>query len=487
MDEMTTAMWLAGSSAERYGGKGRGVIMAAEDPMPNALRRESVVLVTPLFARFETLALLLALFLFATGGAFLVPGMAQHAAGSATVVSASGPTGLLHQVELVVALGITMFVVVSRWRDVATLSLRMWPFTASAMLATLSALWSVDPFLSLRSGLYLLVNTLLMYFLVQRFTLQGLMRLMMGLGVVVALLSIATAVVLPSFAWTSVGSHWGLQGAFIAKNMMGNVAVLLLTPALFVSDVRFWLRAAYVFVFLGLTALSFSVQAWGAALFCFGFAGTVILLRRLRSQDAVWLTYVTLLPAAITVVILIIYRVEILQFLGKDPTLSGRTVIWDAVLRSVLKRPILGWGYGAFWQGFTGESGKVLLLVHFAIAQSQNGPLEVLLGLGGVGLGLVLLTFLQGFRDVLRCFRRGLTDAGAWYLLIALLTVYYSIGEANFEQPNMLAWMMYIMACAGLVVEAQRAKSVWGSARRPDNMRTGAVGFGIFRKNDTHS
>src|SRR5580658_3722316 len=184
MDEMTTAMWLAGSSAERYGGKGRGVIMAAEDPMPNALRRGSVVLVTPLFARFETLALLLALFLFATGGAFLVPGMAQHAAGSATVVSASGPTGLLHQVELVVALGITMFVVISRWRDVATLSLRMWPFTASAMLATLSALWSVDPFLSLRSGLYLLVNTLLMYFLVQRFTLQGLMRLMMGLGVV---------------------------------------------------------------------------------------------------------------------------------------------------------------------------------------------------------------------------------------------------------------------------------------------------------------
>lgn len=457
MDEMTTAMWLAGSSAERYGGKGRGVIMAAEDPMPNALRRESVVLVTPLFARFETLALLLALFLFATGGAFLVPGMAQHAAGSATVVSASGPTGLLHQVELVVALGITMFVVISRWRDVATLSLRMWPFTASAMLATLSALWSVDPFLSLRSGLYLLVNTLLMYFLVQRFTLQGLMRLMMGLGVVVALLSIATAVVLPSYGLGVAGSHWALQGAFVAKNIMGNVAVLLLTPALFVRNFRFSLRATYILVFLGLIALSFSIQAWAAALFCFGFVGVEILFRRLRSQDAVWLAYVTLLPATIAILILIVYRVEILQLLGKDPTLSGRTVIWDAVLRSVQKRPILGWGFNAFWQGFKGESAKVLLLVHFPIAQSQSGPLEVLLALGTVGLGLALATFFQGLSNLVRCFRLGASGEAAWYLLIILLTIYYSVGEAYFQQPNSLGSMMYILACTGLFAAAGRA------------------------------
>jgi exopolysaccharide production protein ExoQ len=431
--------------------------MATRWSIPNPLAPEAATDATTLFARLETLALLLALFLFATGGAFLVAGMEEHAKGSATVVSASGPTGLLHSLELAVALGISLFLVISRWRSALGLSLRMWPFTASAVLAVLSSLWSIDPLLSLRSGLYLLLNTLLVYYLVQRYTLQGLLRLMMGLGVVVAVLSIATAIVLPSYALGIAGSHWALQGAFVAKNVMGNVAVLLLTPVLFLRNIRFSVRAAYIFVFLGLIALSFSIQAWAATLFCFGFAGAGILLRRLRNRDAVWLAYVTLLPAAMALLILVTYRIEILGFLGKDPTLSGRTVIWDAVLRSIAKRPVFGWGYNAFWQGFKGESADVFLIVHFPIAQSQNGPLEVLLALGGVGLGIVLTTFVQGFRNLLHCFRLGAADEAAWYLLIILLTIYYSIGEAYFQQPNSLGSMMYILACTGLFAEAQRA------------------------------
>jgi O-antigen ligase len=431
--------------------------MATRWSIPNPLAPEAATDATTLFARLETLALLLALFLFATGGAFLVAGMEEHAKGSATVVSASGPTGLLHSLELAVALGISLFLVISRWRSALGLSLRMWPFTASAVLAVLSSLWSIDPLLSLRSGLYLLLNTLLVYYLVQRYTLQGLLRLMMGLGVVVAVLSIATAIVLPSYALGIAGSHWALQGAFVAKNVMGNVAVLLLTPVLFLRNIRFSVRAAYIFVFLGLIALSFSIQAWAATLFCFGFAGAGILLRRLRNRDAVWLAYVTLLPAAMALLILVTYRIVILGFLGKDPTLSGRTVIWDALLRSIAKRPVFGWGYNAFWQGFKGESADVFLIVHFPIAQSQNGPLEVLLALGGVGLGIVLTTFVQGFRNLLHCFRLGAADEAAWYLLIILLTIYYSIGEAYFQQPNSLGSMMYILACTGLFAEAQRA------------------------------
>ena len=124
-------------------------------------------------------------------------------------------------------------------------------------------------------------------------------------------------------------------------------------------------------------------------------------------------------------------------------------MIWDAVLRSIAKRPVFGWGYNAFWQGFKGESADVFLIVRFPIPRSQNGPLEVLLALGGVGLGLVLMTFVQGFRNLLHCFRLGATDETVWYLPIILLTIYYSIGEAYLQQPNSLGSMMYILACTG--------------------------------------
>jgi exopolysaccharide production protein ExoQ len=432
--------------------------MAFERARPGVPISRTIGDAVPLFAKVNTYALLLALFLFATGGAFLVPSMEEHAKGAATVVAATAETGPLHLLELALAFAISLKVTLSNWRTVASASVQMKLFSASALLATLSCLWSVDPLLSLRSGLYLLFNTLFMYYLVQRFPLQELMRLMIAAGTVVAMMSIATAILLPSYAWGSAGSHFALQGAFIAKNVLGNVAVFLLTPALFVRGMRLWARTTYILVMLALIVLSFSVQAWAAALFCFCFAAICMVFGRLSNKEAKWIAFVTLLPVVVAAMILVTSRMEILEFLGKDPTLSGRTIIWNAVLRSVLKRPMLGWGYNAFWQRFSGESGLVLLQVHFPIAQSQNGALEVLLGLGGVGLALVVATFLQGIRNVVKCFRLGATEAARWYLLIVLLTIGYSVGEANIQQSNMLPWMMYIMACTGLAAEVRRAR-----------------------------
>lgn len=414
---------------------------------------------TRLFARLETLAILLALFLFATSGSFLVPGMAEHAAGTATTLTAYQPTGTLHLLELGVAFAISLVLVFRRWRSVANVAGRMAMVTALAGLAIASCLWSIQPLLSLRSGVYLLINTLLVYYLVQRFTLEGLMRLVMGLGVVVAVASVLTAVLLPDYGLSMAGSHRVLQGAFVAKNELGYVSVLLLTPALFARNVRKLPRTLYIVTMLALVMLSFSEQAWAAALFCLCFAFARLLFLRLRTRDAVWLSFVTLLPLAVGTLLLVTYWVDVLGFLGKDPTLSGRTIIWHAVLLSAVKKPLLGWGYNAFWQGFKGESGEVLLLVHFAIAQSQNGPLEVLLGVGAAGLALLAATVLQAFRNVSRCFRLGAMEAGAWYLLIIVLTLYYAVGEANLEQANTLTWMMYMMACTGLRAEVLRARA----------------------------
>ena len=39
----------------------------------------------------------------------------------------------------------------------------------------------------------------------------------------------------------------------------------------------------------------------------------------------------------------------ILDVLGKDDTLSGRTLIWPYVIEAISERPILGWGFCAFW------------------------------------------------------------------------------------------------------------------------------------------
>jgi exopolysaccharide production protein ExoQ len=422
----------------------------------------------PMISRLETYVLILALFILITGGAYLSSSMQERGTGAETLVSAAEPGGPAHAIQWAIAFGICFALIIWRWRSVAAMALRMKLLSAIGLLAAMSFLWSVQPLLSLRSGIYLLFNTLLVFYVMQRLSLQDLMRILVGLGTAVAALSIFTAVALPSYGWGKGGTFgMALQGVFLAKNLLGNNAVLLLTPALFLKNMSFRARAAYICVFLGLIALSFSVQAWIAALFCLFFAAVRLLFRRLRTRDLLWIAYATLVPMLIAVVLLLTYWADIIQFLGKDPTLSGRTIIWGAVLQAILKRPLLGWGYQAFWQGFTGESGAVLLIIHFPISQSQDGLLEVLLGVGVIGLIAVLATLAQAFRDVARCFRRGASDAGTWYLLIVLLTIYYSVGEANLLIPNTLQWIMYMMACVGLSLEAKRYLPARKSAATP--------------------
>jgi O-antigen ligase len=424
----------------------------------------------PLLARVETYFLLVALFLLATNGTFLTPGQMQHAESLGTITGPGEPTGPLHLSELAIAFAISTPLTLSRWRSVLRLSLRMKLFSAISLLAILSSLWSRSPQLSFRCGLYLLLNTTFCYYLLQRFTMQQLMRLMMLLGCIIFVLSGILAVALPAYAWTKAGGeHMGLQGVFIAKNLMGNVAVLLLTPALFVRGMRPGVRGAYMLMMLLLVVLSFSAQAWVISVLCFGFAFVCGLFRRFRQRDNLWIAYVSVLPALAALGLLFTNWTDVLEILGKDPTLSGRTTIWAAVLKPIFRQPWLGWGYNAFWLGFKGESAAVAIDIHFPISQSQNGILEILLTLGVAGAVLVLATFAQSFRDFVRCVRRRAADGVDWYLLIILITIIYAIGEADLLLFNSLTWMLYMLACCGLLLESRRAAPSIEPSRRPQS------------------
>ena len=397
----------------------------------------------------HTYALLAILFLFATGGAFLT------SRGSENVTATAQSGGALHTIELAIAFGLSVPMILSRWRDVANLALKMKFFSALAVLATISCFWSQDPSLSLRSGIYLTLNTLFAFYLVRRFSPDDLMRHLMLLGIVVAVVSLTMAVALPKYAFGPANSSLALQGVFGAKNILGHVAVLLLTPVFFVRNMAMTPKVGYCLLMFALIIPALSLQAWVAALFCFAFAGCSMLYRRLRKRDFLWIVYVIVIPLVVSLALLAGYWNDVLGYLGKDPTLSGRTMIWSAVLQSVAKKPLLGWGYDAVWRGFVGESASIILFAHFTIAQAQNGVLEVLLGLGSVGLAFVLATIVEGLRNASICTRSGSSHAGFWYLLILCITLFYSLGEAVFNIQNNLQWILYMVACSGLALEAR--------------------------------
>jgi exopolysaccharide production protein ExoQ len=145
--------------------------------------------------------------------------------------------------------------------------------------------------------------------------------------------------------------------------------------------------------------------------------------------------------------------------MGKDATLTGRTALWNLVIAIAMKHPLLGFGYSAFWNSTQVDAQSIALLLGWTPRHAHNGFLEVWLQLGAAGLALVLWTIVRAFRDAAACMQSQDRDTVGWYLAIVVITIITNLDERSFMFPNFLEWVMYIVACVGLMNEARRLKA----------------------------
>lgn len=134
----------------------------------------------------------------------------------------------------------------------------------------------------------------------------------------------------------------------------------------------------------------------------------------------------------------------ILQELGRNPTLTGRTLIWKAVLAQH-SNPLLGAGFESFWMGDRMTS--VWSMSQVGIEEAHDGYLETYLNLGWIGLALLGTMIVTGYRNGMAVYRR---DPYAGSVRIAFLTaaVVYSFPEAGFRMmsPSWIGFMLAVMA-----------------------------------------
>ncbi|KAA6457875.1 O-antigen ligase family protein [Acidobacteria bacterium AB60] len=189
------------------------------------------------------------------------------------------------------------------------------------------------------------------------------------------------------------------------------------------------------------------------SLSCFGLAGMVMFFASSR-----WFErrpgHVFLLVAGATGVALFALFMDtggsMLQSIGRNSTLTGRTQIWAAVLAQHIN-PVLGTGFESFWMGNRLES--VWSLSQKGIEEAHNGYLELYLNLGWVGLAVLGMLIVSGYRNALVLFRRN-PDAGR--LRIAFLTagLIYSCTEAGFRMMSPV-WIGFLLAVLA-VPDAER-------------------------------
>jgi len=138
---------------------------------------------------------------------------------------------------------------------------------------------------------------------------------------------------------------------------------------------------------------------------------------------------------------------SLLQGLGRDATLTGRTLIWKAVLAQKI-HPLIGAGFESFWMGDRMQS--VWSMSQMGIQQAHNGYLELYLNLGWIGLALLGTMMVSGYWYGLALYRR---DPEAGRLRISFLTaaIVFGFTEAGFRMlsPD---WFGFLVAVTAMPV-----------------------------------
>jgi O-antigen ligase len=125
--------------------------------------------------------------------------------------------------------------------------------------------------------------------------------------------------------------------------------------------------------------------------------------------------------------------------LGRDPTLTGRTAIWDVVLRFV-DYPFIGAGFESFWLG---ERLERILEIIPGLNQAHNGYLEIYLNLGLFGILLLAALVMTGYRRLVLSLR---TDyqVGRLRLAMFVIAILYNMTEAGFKMMSPV-WIMFVL------------------------------------------
>jgi len=391
--------------------------------------------------------------------------------GAATVIFYSSDSmetfnsaqGVLHWQTTVVQLmlfAIGLLLILTRWRRVAAAAFRAWPLLLLLGLQISSALWSVDPSLTLRKCSLEFLTLLMAFYFGERYTPEAFARILaeimcMAMGLVAVLYVVAPGIVLDAEQSNA------LKGLAANKNgfgfYIGMTVALLIIVRLGKLE---WLRYICLPVSVGMLLLSRSMTSVAAA--------AVILLSlplwlttRLPSKQRIAAHLSILLAIAAVVYLSIANSVFLFSLLGRDATFTGRTSIWQQLIVAIHHHPILGYGYGAFWTGIRGESLDVIVAAGFIVPSAHNAYLETWLGLGIPGLVLTALAFWKIFGLAVEYIANERGMSALWPIACIFFILVHGLAESEFIYDSSFACCMFSVLYTSLAVRQRSAhKSV---------------------------
>jgi O-antigen ligase len=254
-------------------------------------------------------------------------------------------------------------------------------------------LWSESPMVSFRRIVAFSTLIAVTFVLAQIYSPSSLLKCVYQLILISVFLGLFWTIIQGKALSIGLGDRSaGFTGIFSDKNAAARLYAygLLLGVGLHQYRTKAQLAGLAMFVL----ALSLSQSASAIILATIG-TGLVILFRLSKSQKKQQNVIRIILTIACVVIasylIMILYSV-ILEFLGRDPNLTDRSIIWELIIPSIEDKLYLGYGFGTFWAS---SASSAFVERWGFIGNAHSGYIEILLHGGLVALSIcVYLLFI---------------------------------------------------------------------------------------------
>ncbi len=278
--------------------------------------------------------------------------------------------------------------------------------------ALLSATWSDISIITIRGSVQLIVTTVFAVVIASRLNIDTLLRAI----AIAMLLAMLMSLVSSNTAINGLTGEISLIGIFQSKNFLATNTAMSICAALPLSlnkkSDKISRLLGFVLLFISCLVLIKSKSLGAIVFVALTIIATFLIIfyqnlnLYLSTRRKInWLVVMVSLCVISSVFIALVQGTfdEFMYSIGKDPTLTGRTYIWDRGLELIANKPFLGVGFQSLFYIGNVTATDIWEYAHVpegAGFNFHNMYIDVSVELGFIGLALFLLLIVQFFRKI---------------------------------------------------------------------------------------
>ncbi len=316
--------------------------------------------------------------------------------------------------------------------------------TIFIVICLISAIWSDYSILSIKRSFQLLTTYITILNVILNARLSSMITVLKVVSILYIVITYYSGFLIPQAIDSEFGTWRGIE---ITKNLLGHSALMIFALTLFFHQETRNTKANILNIILSLLAAGMIfLSSSSTNIIALALVLTILVMLYFdkvfqpigigRIISALSILFLTLLS-----IVTFIFSKEFLSqmtgLLGKDPSFTGRDLIWGYIWNEIQKKIFLGYGFGTYWIMGTSVIDRFVFNVGWKVNEAHNGYLEIMLQVGLIGIASFISLLISFIYRMIK-----VNYKPAIIVLISILVVNFS--ESFIFQPRSSSTLVFI-------------------------------------------